>query len=39
MVIKKNLFVVGITARIYGFEGSGPKITQVGVGVSGHTGK
>jgi sugar lactone lactonase YvrE len=25
----QSLFVVGITGRIYGFEGSGPKITQV----------
>jgi sugar lactone lactonase YvrE len=31
----QSLFVVGITARTYGFEGSGPKITQVGVGVRG----
>lgn len=29
---KKSLFVVGMTSRVYGFPGSGPKVTEVGTG-------
>lgn len=37
----KSVFVVQIGAINFGFpfEGSGPKLTQVGVGIPGHTGK